>query len=104
MEADDLATFSYAATGPVVTIDPVAANSCDRFLPFCEALVAHLQEHVGGLAGAFNQSIGVSPKDLGRAVRDHPGAQDFLALRRELDPSGRFLNPFFEEVLAGVAA
>ena len=103
MEADASSTFSYAADGPVVTIDPIAANSCTRFLPFCEALVEHMQRHVGGLAGAFNQSIGVPPVDLGRAVRAHPGAQDFLRRRKAMDPHGRFLNGFFEELLRGVA-
>ena len=96
-------TFSYAATGPVVTIDPIAANSCERFLPFCEALVEHLQRTVGGLKCAFNQSIGVDPRDMGRAVKAQPGAKDFLAKRRLMDPSGRFLNPFLQEVLDGVA-
>ena len=74
MEADDRSTFSYAADGPVVTIDPVAANACSRFAPFCEALVAHLERRVGGLRGAFNQSLGVAPRALGRAVRANRGA------------------------------
>ena len=102
MEADASATFSYAADGPVVTIDPIAANSCDRFLPFCEALVVHLQRTVGGLKGAFNQSIGLPPREMGRAVGGHKGAADFLAKRRLFDGHGRFLNPFMEEVLMGV--
>ena len=102
MEMDASATFSYAARGPVVTIDPIAANTCDRFLPFCEALVAHLEATVGGLACAFNQSIGVKPRAMGSAVRGNPGAKDFLAKRALMDPHGRFLNPFLEEVLAGV--
>ena len=50
MEKDAHATFSYASDGPVVTIDPIAANSCKRFLPFCEALVEHLEATVGGLS------------------------------------------------------
>ena len=103
MEADASSTFSYAADGPVVTIDPVAANSCVRFLPFCEALAEHLERTVGGLRGAFNQSIGVPPRALGRAVRANRGAQAFLARRAQCDPRGMFLNPFLEEVLAGVA-
>ena len=103
MERDASATFSYAANGPVVTIDPIAANTCTRFLPFCEALVAHLERTVGGLCCAFNQSIGVAPRAMGQAVRDHAGAQDFLAKRELCDPSGRFMNEFFEEVMAGVA-
>ena len=102
MEADDRATFSYAADGPVVTIDPIAANSCERFLPFCEALAAHLDRTVGGLKCAFNQSIGVPPRTMGRAVRGNPGAAEFLAVREACDPHGCFLNDFFEEVLAGV--
>ena len=104
MERDAFATFSYAAAGPVVTIDPIAANACGRFLPFCEALAAHLDATVGGLKGAFNQSIGVAPRALGAAVRANAGAGDFLQLRKEYDPEGRFLNAFFEEILAGVAS
>ena len=96
------ATFSYASDGPVVTIDPIAANSCKRFLPFCEALVEHLEATVGGLKCAFNQSIGVPPRAMGRAVRANPGARDFLKRREQCDPEGRFLNAFWEEVLEGV--
>ena len=103
MEADDRATFSYAADGPVVTIDPVAANACSRFAPFCEALVAHLERRVGGLRGAFNQSLGVAPRALGRAVRANRGAAAFAARRHAMDPQRRFLNKFLDEVLAGVA-
>ena len=103
MDQDALATFSYAATGPVVTIDPIAANSCDRFLPFCRALATHLESTVGGLKGAFNQSIGVPPRTLGVAVSGHAGANDFVVLRRKLDPDDRFLNPYFTELLQGVA-
>ena len=102
MEQDASATFSYAADGPVVTIDPIAANTCERFLPFCEALAQHLERTVGGLKCAFNQSIGVAPRAMGRAVRANRGAQEFLETRKRCDPHGRFLNPFFEEVLAGV--
>lgn len=104
MERDAFATFSYAAAGPVVTVDPIAANACGRFLPFCEALAAHLDATVGGLKGAFNQSVGVAPRALGAAVRANAGAGDFLQLRKEYDPEGRFLNAFFEEILAGVAS
>jgi len=103
MERDDSATFSYAADGPVVTIDPIAANTCDRFLPFCEALVKHMQATVGGLRAAFNQSIGVAPRDMGRAVGSNRGASDFLIKRSHFDPTDRFSNPFFDEVLGGVA-
>ena len=102
MERDTHATFSYASDGPVVTIDPIAANSCKRFLPFCEALVEHLEATVGGLKCAFNQSIGVPPRAMGRAVRANPGARDFLKRREQCDPEGRFLNAFWEEVLEGV--
>ena len=86
----------------MVTIDPIAANTSERFLPFCEALVAHLETTVGGLACAFNQSIGVKPRAMGSAVRENPGAKDFLVKRALMDPHGRFLNPFLQEVLAGV--
>ena len=103
MERDDSGTFSYAADGPVVTIDPIAANACSRFLPFCEALVLHLQKTVGGLCAAFNQSIGVAPRDMGCAVSCNRGAADFLVKRAHFDPAGRFGNPFLDEVLAGVA-
>ena len=101
MERDAHATFSYASDGPVITIDPIAANSCARFLPFCEALVRHLEGTVGGLKCAFNQSIGVPPRAMGRAVRANPGARDFLKRREQCDPEGRFLNGFWEEVLKG---
>ena len=103
MEADDCATFSYAADGPVVTVDPIAANACERFAPFCEALVEHLERTVGGLKGAFNQSLGVPPLALGSAVCGNRGAQDFLARRELFDPHSKFSNPFFDELLAGVA-
>ena len=62
MEQDTKSTFHYAANGPVVTIDPIASQHCTRFKGFCDALVVHLQSTVGGLCGAFNQSIGVAPR------------------------------------------
>ena len=58
---------------------------------------------VGGLCAAFNQSIGVAPRDMGAAVQRNRGAADFLVKRALFDPAGRFGNPFLEEVLAGVA-
>ena len=91
----------YAADGPVVTIDPVAANACSRFAPFCEALVAHLERRVGGLRGAFNQSLGVAPRALGRAVRANRGAAAFAARRHAMDPQRRFLNKFLDEATTG---
>ena len=102
MEQDTRATFSYAAKGPVVTIDPIASQYCKRFQPFCDALVEHLHDKVGGLAGAFNQSIGVRPRDLGRAVAANDGAAHFLKVRKKMDPQGRFMNPYFDEILKGV--
>ena len=42
MEQDTKSTFHYAANGPVVTIDPIASQHCERFKPFCDALVAAL--------------------------------------------------------------
>ena len=46
----------------------------------------------------------MAPRALGAAVRANAGAGDFLQLRKEYDPQGRFLNAFFEEILAGVAS
>ena len=54
------------------------------------------------MCGAFNQSIGFVPRDMGRAVRANPGASDFVRLRAQLDPSGRFLNPYLRQILDGV--
>ena len=64
--------------------------------------MAHLDATVGGMCGAFNQSIGFAPRDMGRAVRANKGAADFVKLRAQLDPSGRFLNPYLHQILAGV--
>ena len=41
-------------------------------------------------------------RDLGKAVAANDGAADFLKLRKHMDPEGRFLNPFLQEVLDGV--
>ena len=40
--------------------------------------------------------------DLGQAVAANDGAAQFVKLRNYMDPEGRFMNPFFEEILSGI--
>jgi FAD/FMN-containing dehydrogenase len=62
------------------------------------ALHAHFS---GAVSLHFGQLYPSEAANARRTVEAHPGLRRFDEVRRELDPKGRFLNPFHSRLLVG---
>jgi hypothetical protein len=91
---DDGNLFSYSQNGPVITIDPVSTGNpgWDQFLRDYNQWCS---DH-GGVP-LLNQSDGLEAAQLKRALGDRLAT--FERRRRQLDPRGKLLNPYFRELL-----
>jgi FAD/FMN-containing dehydrogenase len=99
IEADQSSLFSYSFGGPAVTIDPVSTGNAgwEDFLHAYNDLCSEL----GGVP-LFNQTSLLTRAQVDKAFGDR--LAKFDARRRQYDPTGRLLNPYFEELLAQPAA
>ena len=82
--------FSYARNGFAMTVDPVSTGGeeWDRFL---DAFNERCSSKNG--KPLFNQTPGVTPEQAQRAFG--PQIKQFLTLRQQHDPHGRFYTPWF---------
>ncbi|MEM1246794.1 MAG: D-arabinono-1,4-lactone oxidase [Acidobacteriota bacterium] len=85
----------YQRPSAVLAVHQYAAQECE---PVFEVAEPVLREHEGRPHWGKIHTLG--PEDLARL---YPRWNDFLALRQELDPRGKFLNPALRK-LFGVAA
>ena len=87
---DRQSLFSYTRNAPALTLDPVSTG----WPGWQELLVAYndfCSRHNG--TPLFNQTPAVTPPQVQAAFGNE--IEDFLAVRRDRDPAGRFYTPFF---------
>ena len=92
---DRSSLLSYSYDGPVMTIDPVSTGNPG----WPEFLIAYNQfcsDH-GGIP-LFNQTDSVTRAQVQKALGDR--LTMFAAARRTFDPTGRLLNPYFQDLLS----
>ncbi|WP_225411340.1 FAD-binding oxidoreductase [Stigmatella hybrida] len=91
---DQSSLLSYSYQGNAMTADPVSTGTpgWKEFLAEYHALA---EKHGG--APLFNQTPGVTAASAWQAFGER--LREFARIRAQLDPTGRFLNPFFKALL-----
>ena len=94
---DRQSLFSYTRNAPAMTLDPVSTGGPGG-AEFLIAYNAFCSRHNG--TPLFNQTPGVTPAQVQKAFG--PEIAEFMELRRQQDPAGRFLVPFFRNLFEGI--
>lgn len=91
---DRSALFSYSRMGHVFTLDPV----CSTPGPDWDAFIVAYNEFCSQYGGwpLLNQTSGLTPVQMQQAFG--PQIAEFLQVRSQLDPTGRFYNAYFREL------
>ena len=91
---DRSALFSYSRAGHVFTIDPVCSTPGPDWDAFIVAYNEFCSQHGG--RPLLNQTSGLTSMQMQHAFG--PQIAEFLQVRSQLDPSGRFYNTYFREL------
>jgi L-gulonolactone oxidase len=91
---DSSAVFSYSRAGHVFTLDPVCGVPGPAWDEFLAAYNEFCSQHGG--CPLLNQTAALTAVQMQRAFG--PQIAEFLQVRSQLDPSGRFYNAYFREL------
>ena len=91
---DQSSLLSYSYNGKAMTADPVSTGN-EGWKEFLVAYHAFAQQHGG--TPLLNQTPWVNISSARHAFG--PRLEELAAIRARLDPDGRFLNPFFADLL-----
>jgi hypothetical protein len=91
---DTSSLFSYSYNGPVMTFDPVSTGN-----PGWDDFLRAYNELSSGLGGTplFNQTNLLTREQVNKAFGDR--VAKFESYRKQYDPTGRLVNPYFRELL-----
>lgn len=90
---DQKSLFSYSYRGTVMTLDPVSSGG-KGWDDFLKAYNEFCSSHDG--VPLFNQSKWLTRGQVRRAFGDR--IEKFWNFRQDIDPNGRFLNRYFDEL------
>jgi len=94
---DRQSLFSYTRKSAALTLDPVSTGG-PGWQDYLVAYNAFCSRHNG--TPLFNQTPGVTPSQAQKAFG--PEISQFMEIRQEHDPGGRFLVPFFRNLFEGI--